>query len=290
MSELHEIREKVDRRLLELLRAQRPELLWRSMEYSVSAGGKRLRPALLLMTNGMLGGDEAEALDIAAAVEMIHTYSLIHDDLPALDNDDLRRGKPTNHVIYGEAQAVLAGDGLLNYAYEVMLKNVARYPENLAAHMRAISAVASAAGVGGMIAGQVEDVALEGKVLSRDQVEYIHAHKTGAMITGAILAGAELTSPDDEARAALKAYGDGIGLVFQIVDDVLDVTAGAELGKTAGKDAASGKTTFASLFGIGGSMEVAADETAKAKAALGIFGEKAEPLLKLADMMLERKK
>ena len=199
----------VDGRLGELMRVRTPELLWRSMEYSVSAGGKRLRPALNIMAAELMGGDPAETLDMAAAIEMIHTYSLIHDDLPALDNDELRRGRPTNHIVFGEAQAVLAGDGLLNYAYEVMLQNAMRHRDNIEAHMSAISIVAHAAGVDGMIAGQVVDVESEGRVINKTKVDYIHSKKTGAMITGALLSGVELFSPTPEEKGGCQKIRGG---------------------------------------------------------------------------------
>ena len=285
---VEELRERVEKRLAELLQIRTPELLWDSMAYSVKAGGKRLRPVLHLMAAELKGSSE-ENLDIACAIEMIHTYSLIHDDLPALDNDTLRRGRATNHVVFGEAQAILAGDGLLNYAYEVMLQNAARFPENSFAHLRAISLVAAAAGVGGMIAGQVQDVHLEGEPIGFEELSYIHRHKTGDMITGALLSGLELHDPAEEERRALCLYGENVGLVFQIVDDVLDITAGTELGKTVGKDAKSGKTTYPTLFGIEKSMEIASQKTEQAVAALEIFsGPVVYELTALAEQMLHR--
>ena len=287
---LDALKQLVDARLEELMAEREPSLLWLSMAYSVRAGGKRLRPALVLLSNELLRGDQREALDLACAVEMIHTYSLIHDDLPALDNDTLRRGAPTNHMVFGEAQAILAGDGLLNYAYEIMLKNAFRYPARLDAHLRAMSAVAAGAGVGGMIAGQVMDVHLEGQKIGEEELSYIHTHKTGDMITASLLAGAELQAPSDAQREAILSYGKKLGLVFQIVDDVLDVTADQQLGKTLGKDAASGKTTYASLYGVEESMRIAQKETERAKDALSIFGERAGALSELADHMLNRKK
>lgn len=287
---LAELKAVVEGRLSQLMQNDAPQLLRDSMAYSLEAGGKRIRPAMNLMANELLGGDRAEALDLACAIEMIHTYSLIHDDLPALDNDTLRRGRATNHVVFGEAQAILAGDGLLNYAYEVMLNNALRHPENAAAHLEAIAIMARAAGVEGMIAGQVQDVFLEGKEINFEQLSYIHAHKTGDMITGALLSGLELCHPTQQQRAALRCYGENVGLVFQIVDDVLDVTAGEELGKSRGKDALEGKTTYASLFGIEQSMRIASEKTEEAKKALEIFGVKAEMLCALADSMLSRKK
>lgn len=290
MTLLKEYAALTDSRLEELLAPRKPELLFDSMAYSVRAGGKRLRPALLLMANAMGGGDRAEALDYACAIEMIHTSSLIHDDLPAIDNDCLRRGRPTNHVVYGEAQAVIAGDALLNYAYEVMLGAAARYPGHSAAHIRAMSRIARGAGVGGMMAGQVQDVALEGTDFDYEELKYIHRHKTGDMITGALLAGLELTDPSPDALEALTLYGEQLGLVFQIVDDILDVTAGEELGKTTGKDAAAGKVTYPALFGLEKSRELAREGTEKAIDALAFFGEGARPLQEIAGMMLARNK
>ncbi len=285
---LARIKNTVDARLEELLINDAPALLRDSMAYSVRAGGKRLRPALHLLAAELMGGGIGQSLDIACAIELIHTYSLIHDDLPALDDDTLRRGRPTNHTVYGEAQAILAGDGLLNYAYEVMLKNALRFPENAAAHLRAIAIVARAAGVTGMVAGQVMDVALVGKVLSQSELSYIDAHKTGDMITGALLSGIEPYAPSKQQRDALETYGKNIGLAFQIVDDVLDVTAGAELGKSRGKDAAQGKVTYASLLGIEDAMHKAANCTCTAKEALRPFEGKAVYLNELADYMLAR--
>lgn len=286
---LGHLKEQIDRRLFELMDNGAPKLLADSMAYSVHAGGKRLRPALALLAAELLSEDTKEALDLACALELIHTYSLIHDDLPALDNDVLRRGKPTNHVVFGEAQAILAGDGLLNYAYEVMLQNALRHPENALNHLKAIQIAAEAAGIRGMVAGQVMDVSLEGKEIGFEELSFIHAHKTGDMIKGALLAGLQIYSPGEEEKAAVLEYGRSVGLAFQIVDDILDVTAGAELGKSTGKDAKSGKTTYASFFGIGESRKKADELTEAAKASLGRFGEKAGHLKALADFMLTRK-
>ena len=287
---LVQCKEKVETRLLQLSKNGAPELLQQSMAYSLNAGGKRLRPAMCLMTAELVGGDPEEALDLACAIEMIHTYSLIHDDLPALDNDVLRRGRPTNHVVYGEAQAILAGDGLLNYAYETMLQNALRHPENAARHLKAIDIVAKAAGVTGMIAGQVQDVLLEGQQVDFQQLQFIHAHKTGDMITGSLKAGAALFCDDEEVLKAIDEYGKNVGLVFQIIDDILDIVAGEELGKSRGKDAQAGKVTYPSLFGLQRSREIAEEKTACAKEVLQMFGHKAEWLCQLADTMLQRNK
>lgn len=285
---LKELKVAVEGRLAELAPEQAPELLRSSMMYSLEAGGKRLRPAMHLLAAELVGGDTVQCLDMACAIEMIHTYSLIHDDLPAMDNDVLRRGRATNHVVYGEAQAILAGDGLLNYAYEVMLQNALRYPDKAGRFLRAMNRVAQAAGVGGMVAGQVMDVALEGQAVDFPQLQYIHTHKTGDMITGALTSGAMLFTEDTAALAAIEEYGRNVGLVFQIVDDILDITAGEELGKSRGKDAKEGKATYPSLFGLEESRCIARQKTEAAKAALAPFGVKAALLCELADKMLKR--
>ena len=280
----------VDARLEELFLTKKPALLWDSMAYSIKAGGKRLRPALNILAAELLEVPMAQTLDIACALEMIHTYSLIHDDLPALDDDALRRGKPSNHMVYGEAQAILAGDGLLSYAFEVMLNNAMAYSGNMRAQLAAVRRVSVAAGVHGMVAGQVLDVALEGQAISEADLIFIHTHKTADMIVGALLSGAELGCPTEQQCAALTCYGQNVGLVFQIVDDVLDVTADASLGKTTGKDARAHKTTFASRFGVKSALALAGEYNQKAKQSLAIFGEKASALCALADEMLTRKK
>lgn len=285
---LIQLKDLVENRLSELLPAEVPELLRDSMMYSLLAGGKRLRPAMHLLAAELVDGQIGQCLDMACAIEMIHTYSLIHDDLPALDNDVLRRGRATNHVVYGEAQAILAGDGLLNCAYETMLRNALRYPSQADKFLKAIEIIAKAAGVTGMIAGQVMDVALEGQQVDFLQLQYIHAHKTGDMITGALLSGAALFTENAELLASVESYGRNVGLVFQIVDDILDITAGEELGKSRGKDAEEGKVTYPSLFGIEKSRQIAKEKTEAAKAALAPFGNKADMLCQLADMMLKR--
>jgi len=283
--------ELADKRLEELLSGKgAPELLWDSMAYSVRAGGKRLRPAMCMMAAEVVGGSAENVIDIACAFEMIHTYSLIHDDLPAMDNDVLRRGKPTNHVVFGEAQAILAGDGLLSYAFEVLFADILAHPDDMRTRTAAAAAVARAAGVDGMLAGQVVDVDKEGSEISEEELHYIHEHKTAAMIIGSLVAGAKASGASEEQISALATYGADIGLVFQMIDDVLDITGTDELGKSRGKDARDGKLTFPVMYGIEGTLKRAADTTEHAKAALGIFGEKAENLKKLADMLLARKK
>ncbi|MBR3563181.1 MAG: polyprenyl synthetase family protein [Clostridia bacterium] len=279
---------RVNERLDRLFENDSPELLRESMKYSIKAGGKRLRPVLNILAAELFTDDTEENLDIACAIEMIHTYSLIHDDLPALDNDSLRRGKLTNHMVYGEAQAILAGDGLLSFAFEVMLDNAMRHKGNLEREMRAIKTIANAAGVEGMVAGQVMDVSLENTSYGYDTLSYIHTHKTADMIVGALLSGALLHTDDEEALRALRTYGEHLGHTFQIIDDILDITAGEELGKSRGKDVMEGKITYPSLFGIVKSFEMAKERTKKAIEALSVFGDKACYLKEIAEIMLNR--
>ncbi len=266
-----------------------PGLLTDSMRYSLLAGGKRLRPAMLLASCEMLGGNADEALDCACALEMIHTYSLIHDDLPGMDNDELRRGKPTNHVVYGVGQAILAGDGLLNLAYEVMLANAARYPGRLDRHVAAISEIARGAGVSGMIAGQVADLYVEGKTgFGEDMLTYIHLGKTAAMFRGAMRGGARLAGADEKAVNALSEYADAFGLLFQASDDVLDITASEEFGKSKGKDERDGKLTAVSVWTLEGAQARVRAELARAIKALDGFGAEADFFRALADEAAQR--
>lgn len=231
------------------------KVLEESAAYSLLAGGKRLRPVLVLAAAQCMGVDLEEALPYACAIEMIHTYSLIHDDLPAMDNDTLRRGRPTNHVVYGEAMAILAGDGLLTHAFAHTAAHAARYPAHAAAHLRAIRAVADAAGMEGMVAGQSLDVYCEKNGTDpedeKGQLNYIHMNKTAAMVRGALLAGAELGDPTAEQREAFARYGEKLGVAFQVADDILDaVSTTEEMGKTVGKDEAEGKLTYVALYGV----------------------------------------
>jgi len=281
---------KVDERLNKLFDLKGiPELLRNAMSYSVFAGGKRLRPALNLMANRMAGGIQEETLDIACALEMIHTYSLIHDDLPAMDNDAMRRGKPTNHVVFGEGHAILAGDALLNFAYETMLQNALKHSKNMQNHVKAIKIIADAAGPKGMIAGQSCDIEFEGKQQSKDELEYVHNHKTGAMITASLLSGIIICSPSHEQIGAVIAYGERIGLVFQIVDDILDEAGEAsKMGKSTRKDQQAEKLTYPKLYGLEESYKLAERLTGESVAALSIFGDKAHELVALASFLLVR--
>ena len=271
-------------------RGEMPALLVSAMRYSLLAGGKRLRPAMLLATCEMLGGDVNEALDYACAMEMIHTYSLIHDDLPGMDNDELRRGKPTNHVVFGVGQAILAGDGLLNFAFETMLKNAARYPENAVNHIKAMSEIACGAGVTGMVAGQCADLYAEGRgSMDADLLDYIHRGKTMAMFVGAMGAGARLANASDTQMEAVYKYAEAFGILFQVSDDVLDVTADAALfGKSKGKDERDGKLTAVSLLTLEGAKKRVDELLNDAIHAFDGFGAEADFFRTLAETVAHR--
>lgn len=264
-----------------------PDKLHEAMLYSLEAGGKRLRPVLLLAAYGLLRDDVTPALPYACALEMIHTYSLIHDDLPAMDNDDLRRGKPTNHVRFGEAVAILAGDGLLNAAFELMLRDAAA-SGNLAG-LCAAEAIARRAGVTGMIAGQTMDVTLEGTAPTLEKVSYIHAHKTADLLTAPMEAGLILAGAGKEQLDAGRQYGYHLGLAFQMVDDLLDLEGDpALLGKNTRMDAAQGKLTWPACVGVERTREEAAEHIRLAVDALSIFEESANFLKALAQSTLTR--
>lgn len=267
-----------------------PALLAKSMRYSLLAGGKRLRPAMLLATCEMLGGDAREALDDACAIEMIHTYSLIHDDLPGMDDDELRRGRPTSHVVFGVGQAILAGDGLLNMAYETMLANAAAHPAHAGAHILAMSEIARGAGVAGMVAGQCADLFAEGKnIRSADMLDYIDRNKTMAMFAGAMRAGARLADAGGEALDAVTRYAEAFGILFQVSDDVLDVTADAALfGKSKGKDERDGKLTAVSVLTLEGAQARVEELLKEALCALDAFGSEADFFRELANTVARR--
>ena len=297
MSDSLELKALVEDRLNSLLartqgfeKGEIPGLLAESMRYSLLAGGKRLRPCMLLKACEINGGDVNQALDYACALEMIHTYSLIHDDLPGMDDDCLRRGKPTNHVVFGVGQAILAGDGLLNCAFETMLDAAAARPERARDSLLAIREIATGAGVTGMIGGQVMDLAGEHKKLPLESLKKLHAHKTGAMIEvsavlGCLAAGLSLEDPRTKAA---ERYARGIGLAFQIVDDVLDVTADAALlGKPIGSDAENEKTTFLTYYTTDEALQQARTVTNEAKEALAEMPHN-EFLMGLADYLVSR--
>jgi geranylgeranyl diphosphate synthase type II len=259
------------------------------MRHSVFAGGKRLRPILCMEAARMIAGRMPEGIEqLGSALEMLHTYSLIHDDLPALDNDDLRRGKPTCHVVFGEALAILAGDALQTLAYEVM----ARMACPAEARVRIIEEVARGTGtIDGMIGGQVKDLEAERQRPDAATLEYIHRSKTGALITASLVSGAIYGQGSHAEIQRLRDFGRSIGLAFQIVDDVLDVTQSSEqLGKTAGKDTASEKATYPALFGIDESLRQADELINCGCNALDSFGKRAETLKELARFLVQRKK
>lgn len=264
-----------------------PQRLFEAMDYSLSAGGKRLRPVLLLAACERAGGDIAAALPFACALEMIHTYSLIHDDLPAMDNDDLRRGKPTNHRVFGEDVAILAGDGLLSAAMELMLRAACGMGDLRGA--RAAEAIARRAGVTGMVAGQTVDVTEEGTAPTVERVSYIHAHKTADLLTAPMEAGLILAGATDEQVQAGVRYGYHLGMAFQMVDDLLDVEGDAAvLGKNTGMDAALGKLTWVAAVGVEQTRRDASAHIQQAVAALNIFDESMNFFKDLAQSTLVR--
>ena len=264
----------------------KPKTLHVSMRYSMFAGGKRLRPILCMAAAEACGGRASDSLILGSAVECIHTYSLIHDDLPGMDDDDLRRGKPTNHVVYGEGIAVLAGDALLTLAFELanQARATKRYKQN-----DFVGELARTAGHAQLIAGQVADLEGEGKPVSRAQLRYIHERKTSALLTCSVRLGGMSANATPRQLQALTIFGHHVGLAFQVIDDILDVTLSSEqLGKTAGKDAAVQKATYPSIVGLAKSRKIAADLTAKAYAALKPFKGQAVVLEALADYLLKR--
>ena len=261
-----------------------------AMRYSLLAGGKRLRPVLVLAAGEAVGGAREAVLGFACAIEMIHTYSLIHDDLPCMDDDDLRRGRPTNHKVYGEAIATLAGDGLLTDAFGVLAAAATTDPRVPAGVVVTVVAeLAAAAGSPGMVGGQVIDLLSEGQNLSVKELEYLHSRKTGALIEAAVCCGARLAGAAEAQLAALRQYAQALGLAFQVADDLLDVEASAEdLGKRTHKDEARGKATYPALLGVARSRELARQLADQACQALHEFDEKAAPLRALALFAVER--
>ncbi|MDR0851108.1 MAG: polyprenyl synthetase family protein [Clostridiales Family XIII bacterium] len=278
----------VEKHLLDFL----PEIdqnsisLYDSMRYSLKAEGKRIRPILLLAACELTGCDPMQALPYACAIEYIHTYSLIHDDLPAMDNDDLRRGKPTNHKVFGEATAILAGDGLLSTAFEAMNKDLLLYldqPVALKQRIRATSEIAKGCGCRGMIAGQIADIEAESQVVSAELVGYIHANKTAALIEAAVVAGGYIGGANAELIEVLRSYGENLGLAFQVADDLLDVRGNEALtGKKVGKDESHNKATFPVVYGVERSARRLEELTENALAALSKYRDKAEFFVEIA--------
>ncbi len=268
-----------------------PAKIYEAMCYSLLAGGKRLRPILTIASCELLGGNMEMAMPTACAMEMIHTMSLIHDDLPAMDNDDYRRGQLTNHKVYGEDIAILAGDGLLAYAFEHLSQRSRQVPVPIDRILDAVMHLAKASGAGGLVGGQVVDLASEGQAdVTLETLSYIHAHKTGALLESAVVCGGIIAGavPDDLQR--LSQYAQNIGLAFQIIDDILDITATSEeLGKSAGKDLQAEKATYPKLLGIEESQRQATALVTTAKEVLDVYGAAAQPLQALADFITTRR-
>lgn len=267
-----------------------PKTLHEAMRYSLFAGGKRVRPILSIAACEAVGGNIDTVLPAASAIELIHTYSLIHDDLPAMDNDDYRRGRPTNHKKYGEAIAILAGDALLTLAFDLLSDKELNSRIDSDSLLSIIKTLASASGSTGMVGGQAADIQASGKELNLPEVEYIHIHKTGALIRAAVCIGAIAGNASKDELSALTRYGEAIGLAFQIADDVLDIEGSKdEIGKDVGSDIAKEKVTYPSVIGISESKNLANGLIDKSIEAISTFGDKAEPLREIARYIIERK-
>ncbi len=267
---------------------QYPDKIYESMRYSLLAGGKRLRPMLCIATCEMIGGTIEMAMPTACAMEMLHTMSLIHDDLPAMDNDDYRRGKLTNHKVYGDDIAILAGDGLLAYAFEYVVENTENVPPERI--LQVVSRMGRAVGAAGLVGGQVVDLESEGKSdVSLETLNFIHNHKTAALLEACVVCGGILAGASSEDVQRLSRYSQNIGLAFQIIDDILDITATQEqLGKTAGKDLKANKVTYPSLWGLEESRKKADHLVEAACTEIAPFGEKAQPLIAIAHFITNR--
>ncbi len=281
----------VDEALNEYLpqRGNYPEVIHEAMRYSVFAGGKRLRPSLVLASARAVGGDETTVLPAACAIELLHTYSLVHDDLPAMDNDDLRRGRPTNHKVYGEAIAVLVGDALLTLAFRLLAGLSQNRPAGAGRIVQVIAEVAQAAGTDGLIGGQVVDILSAGKLIDKHTLEYIHTRKTGALYRASVRAGAILSGANFEQLNKLTIYAENLGLAFQIVDDILDIEGDEQkLGKPVGSDINNDKATYPALYGLAAAKAMARQSAERATSALDFFGVEADFLRELIYFVLHR--
>ncbi len=266
-----------------------PRSLHQSMRYSIFAGGKRLRPILMIAASEAVGGSAQQVMHAACAMEMIHTYSLVHDDLPAMDNDDFRRGRPTNHKAYGEATAILAGDALLTEAFRLLADADANRSTEPSAVLRVIELVARFAGSQGMVGGQIVDMESEGQEVDFPTLEYIHTHKTGGLILASVQVGAILGGGDEEQIRALTRFAGAAGLAFQIADDILDVVGDqSALGKDVGSDQARGKVTYPALLGLAEARQRAQELCSLAVDSLSPLGASAEPLQMLARYIVDR--
>lgn len=268
----------------------RPTLLHEAMLYSIFAGGKRIRPVLAIASYEACGGKADEIIPYASALELVHTYSLIHDDLPAMDNDDLRRGKPTNHKVYGEAVAILAGDALLTDAFSLLSDTTFCHTINETNLLKALHEISIASGSIGMVAGQAQDILSENSVPDKDILQFIHIHKTTALICASVKLGCILAGSDPEKLEAIASYGSGIGLAFQVVDDILNVEGDTkEMGKAAGSDAKINKMTYPSLYGIEESRQISKKLISDAINSLASFSSEADPLREIALYLLDRR-
>lgn len=279
--------EEVEANLEELLllKDEIAPQLTEAMKYTLLSGGKRIRPVLSLLTAELLDGNYQAALKAGSALEMIHSYSLIHDDLPAMDDDQLRRGKKTNHLVFGEAAAILAGDALLTYAFEVLSELELEADSRL----KIIANTAKFSGYQGMVGGQVLDLEAENRDLTLAEMKEVHRAKTGALIKAAVLNGVYCSKASSEQKKALLTYAENIGVLFQIVDDLLDLTGETEMmGKVVGRDEELNKSTYPKLMGVEAAKEAAAEHALKAKKALSIFGDQAQDLKDLVDYILKR--
>ena len=266
-----------------------PPALHKAMRYSIFAGGKRLRPILAMAAAEAVGAQPETVLDEACSLELIHTYTLIHDDLPAMDNDDFRRGMPTSHKVFGEAVAILAGDALQTEAFGLLAQAQTARRHNPERLVEVIGMLAEACGSRGVIGGQVVDIESEGRPVERETLDYIHAHKTGKLIYASVMLGAILGGATQAERAALSHYGEAIGLAFQITDDILDVVSTTErLGKTVGKDAQAGKATYPALLGMEESRRMQQRYFELSLAAVALYDDKADPLRHIARVIVER--
>ena len=286
MQEHKELLEQELKRYIERLAA--PDVLKEAMDYSLQAGGKRIRPLLVFSVIDALGKDTSIGLPAACSIEMIHTYSLIHDDLPGMDNDDLRRGKPTNHIVFGEANAILAGDALLTLSFSALtgMKHKDITPEQ---KLAIIDEIAQCAGAEGMIGGQTVDMASEGKTISLEDLEYIHEHKTGKLLSASILTGAILAGANEKQLEALRKFSKHLGLAFQIRDDILDVEGNEELiGKRVGSDVGNNKSTYPSLLTLDGAKAKLTEEINQAIQALNSINFENSYLMDITRLVAER--
>ncbi len=288
---LHEKKEAVDSFFHNYFKEQRrPAVLQEAMLYSLFAGGKRIRPILAIASFEACGGNPDEIVPYASTLELIHTYSLIHDDLPSMDNDDLRRGKPTNHKVYGEAIAILAGDALLTEAFSIFSDTSFCRTIKQADLLKALREIANASGPRGMVAGQVQDILSENSVPDKDILQFIHMHKTAALICASVKIGHILAGSSKDNLGAIISYGNNIGLAFQVIDDILDIEGDTEeLGKPVGSDERIKKTTYPLLHGIEKSREIARQLVSDAVSSLSIFSAEADPLREIAFYLLNRR-